>query len=128
MEKGSNTSAIMAILGALILIIFVIIVMKNIDSNNESSSYYMKEKENMKATINSIKVENNDLIIGTINDAKSFCVKTTKSTPSINSLCWKEITNNIGTLKIYNDKMYYVWIKDSNNTISNPSVIMPKKE
>jgi hypothetical protein len=124
MEKeNNNVSAIMAILGALILIIFVVIMMDNVNHDNASGSYYMQEKENMKATINSVKVEKNDLIIGTINDATSFCVKTTKSTPDVNSLCWKKILNNTGTMKIYNNKMYYIWIKDSNNNISNPTVI-----
>lgn len=127
MERNSNLSAIMAVIGATVLIVFVIILMKNIDHNNESFSYYMQEKENMKATINSIKVEKNDLIIGTINDANYFCVKTTKSTPSISNLCWKKIINNTGTMKIYNNKTYYVWIKDSSNNISNSIVVMSKK-
>ena len=123
MEKENNTSAIMAVLGALILIIFVVILMQNIDTNNESGSYYMQEKDNMKAIINTVKIEKNDLIIGTVNDAISFCVKRTRSTPNVNSLCWKKINNNTGTMKVYNNKMYYIWIKDSNNNISNPTIV-----
>ncbi len=127
MERENNVGAIIAILGALVLIIFILILMHNIDSNNASDAYYMKEKENMKASINSIKIEDDNLIIGTVNDATSFCVKTTKSTPSINSLCWKKVLNNTGTMKIYSNKMYYVWIKDSNNNISNPTAVKTKK-
>ena len=47
-------------------------------------------KKNMIAKIESITKENNKLIL-TTGDPTEYCPKTTKSVPSIDSLCWNKI-------------------------------------
>ena len=73
-------------------------------------------------------VKNGKLDITTSGDAKEFCVKPTKSTPDINNICWKEIKNSTATITVYQNKKYYIWIKDNKDKISSPMSINTKNE
>ena len=90
----NNNSTFIVLGGIFILSVFSFIVAKNILPDSDNNQYYAKPNENMIAKIESITKENNKLIITTIGDSTEYCLKTTKSVPSIDSLCWNKIENN----------------------------------
>ena len=77
----------------------------------------------MIAKIESITKENNKLIITTVGDPTEYCLKTTKSVPSIDSLCWNKIENNKVEASYFEYKKYYLWIKESDNRRSSRIVV-----
>ena len=91
--------------------------------DSDNNQYYAKPNENMIAKIESITKENNKLIITTTGDSTEYCLKTTKSVPSIDSLCWNKIENNKVESNYFTYKKYYLWIKDSDNRISGRTTI-----
>ena len=90
----NNNSTFIVLVGIFILSVFSFIVAKNILPDSDNNQYYARPNENMTAKIESITKENNKLIITTIGDSTEYCLKTTKSVPSIDSLCWNKIENN----------------------------------
>lgn len=120
--KNSNSTFIVAG-GILILSVFSFVIAKNILPDNNDNQYYAKPNENMTAKIDKIEKENNKIIITTVGDPTAYCLKTTKSIPSINSLCWNKIENNKVELSYFEYKKYYVWIKDKDSRISERVVI-----
>ena len=78
--------------------------------------------------IDALRIEGNTLTITTLGDAKEYCVKTTRTTPDDNNLCWKTIENNIASIQIYSYEQYYIWIKDTSGNISSPMSIDSNKE
>ena len=102
----NNNSTFIVLGGILVLSVFSFIVAKN-----------------MIAKIESITKENNKLIITTTGDSTEYCLKTTKSIPSIDSLCWNKIENNKVESNYFTYKKYYLWIKDSDNRISDRTTI-----
>lgn len=121
MKNNNNTFIVAG--GILILSVFSFVIAKNILPDNNDNQYYAKPNENMTAKIDKIEKENNKIIITTVGDPKAYCLKTTKSIPSINSLCWNKIENNKVELSYFEYKKYYVWIKDKDNRISERVVI-----
>ena len=119
MKRNNNITTFIIIAGTLIVGIFTGILAINLRNNYESNSYYLKVEDEMSAKIDGLYVEDNKLKIVTSGDAVEYCVKSTKSTPEISNICWKKIKNNNASISIYKYKKYYVWIKDSNNNISN---------
>lgn len=120
--KNNNSTFIVAG-GILILSVFSFVIAKNILPDNNDNQYYAKPNENMTAKIDKIEKENNKIIITTVGDPTAYCLKTTKSIPSINSLCWNKIENNKAELSYFEYKKYYVWIKDKDSRISERVVI-----
>lgn len=127
--KENNELTFIITAGIFILVIFSSIIIYNIiPKNNENNSYYVKVNEEMSAKIEAIEINNNKLSIKTSGDAISYCIKSTKSTPTNNSICWKKINNSSASISIYNYKKYYVWIKDTKGQISSPMSINTKSE
>lgn len=119
--KNNNNSSFIVIAGVFILTVFTSVAVYNTISNNkESNSHYVKVDNDMTAKIEKIEVLENKLTITTSGNAKEYCVKSTKTTPEKDSICWKSIKDNTGTTSIYPNRKYYIWIKDSNDKISNP--------
>ena len=117
--KSNNSTSFIIITGIVILCVFVGVVAFNIlPNNNESTSYYVKVKDNTEAKIESLKYDNGNLTITTSGKTKEYCVKTTKSEPDLNNICWKKMTGNKAIVKAYGYKKYYVWVKDNENIIS----------
>lgn len=127
MKKNNNMTTFIIISGILVLCIFAVVLAVNLIPNHESNSYYVKVEDNMGAKIEELYINNNKLIITTSGDAKEYCVKSTKSTPETNNICWKQIENNTASISIYKYKKYYVWIKDNSNNISTPMSINTKE-
>ncbi len=124
-NKEATTFIILA--GIVILCVFAVVVAINIIPNNESDSYYVKVEDEMAAKIESLEIKDNKLKITMSGDAVSYCVKSTRSTPSENAICWKDVENNMATISIYQYKKYYVWVKDTNGNISIPMSINTKE-
>lgn len=125
--KNNNGLTFIITTGVIILVIFVAIAVYNIiPKNSESNSYYVKVNEEMSAKIEGMEIKNNKLIITTLGDVLEYCVKSTKSTPNDNSICWKKISDNTASISVYKNKKYYIWIKDSKGLISSPMSINTK--
>lgn len=125
--KKNNSTSFIVFAGILVLCVFAFVAAYNLLPNNkESNSYYVKVGDEMSAKIEGLDITNGTLNITTSGDAVEYCVKSTKSTPETNNLCWKSIKNNTASISIYRHKKYYVWIKDTNGNISNPMSINTK--
>ena len=123
MKKNNSTSFII-IAGIFVLCVFVFVIAYNLLPNNrESNSYYVKVGDEMSAKVEALDIKENKLNIETSGGATQYCVKTTKTTPESNNICWKKIIDNKATISIYKHKKYYIWIKDANGNISNPMSI-----
>ena len=122
--KNNNSTSFIVFAGVIVLCVFTVVAAINLlPRNNESNSYYVKVGDEMSAKIEALDIKNNKLNITTSGDATEYCVKSTKSTPDSNNICWKKIENNTASISIYQYKKYYIWIKDPNNKISSPMSI-----
>lgn len=118
MKSNSKTSFII-VFGAIVVIVFTTVLSINLLPNYESNSYFGKVNPEMIAKIDSVIIEDNKLVIKTSGNPDEYCVKTTRTEPSSNSLCWNEIKENTTSISILKNKKYYVWIKDDAGNISN---------
>lgn len=122
--KNNNSTSFIVFAGVIVLCVFTVVAAINLlPRNNESNSYYVKVGDEMSAKIEALDIKNNKLNITTSGDATEYCVKSTKSTPDSNNICWKKIENNTASISIYQYKKYYICIKDTNNKISSPMSI-----
>lgn len=121
--KNNNMTSFIIVSGILVLVVFISIVTLNLLPNEESNSYYTKVNPKMDAKIELLVIDNGVLHITTSGYPTEYCVKTTKSYPELNSLCWNELIDNNASIQVLEDKKYYVWIKDKNNNISEYSWI-----
>ena len=124
--KNNNMTSFIIVAGIIVVLVFATVLSINLLPNHESDSYYVKVGDEMSAKIDSIDIKKNRLIITTEGDAQEYCVKSTRSTPEANNICWKAINNNTAAISIYKYKKYYVWIKDSSGRISSPMSINTK--
>lgn len=122
------------IIGTLIVVVFFFVLALNImpsnSSNNNlstnsvisndiSTSTNINTNETNGAKIISLSMENDKLKIELDDRVSEYCVKTTKTKPSVNSICFKRVDTNIVYTSIYKYKKYYIWTKDYNGNISN---------
>ena len=119
-NDSNNMTTFIIVTGIIVLSIFTVVAGINLLPNNESNSYYVKVEDGMSAKVESLNINNDVVDITTTGDTIEYYVKSTKSTPSLNNMCWKKIKNNTATFSIYKDKKYYIWVKDTNNNISTP--------
>lgn len=121
--KNNNGTVFIITAGLFILVVFITVLSINLSPNYESNSYYASGNDDVNAVIEDLSVDGNNLIIKTSGDGKEFCVKSTRTIPDLNNICWKKLENGIGKISIYKNKKYYVWVKDNNNAISKPTII-----
>ena len=119
MNKSNNMTTFIVVAGALVLGVFIAVLGINLLPNHESSSYYAKVDEDINVGIENINFNDGILKFTTSGDAIEYCIKTTKTIPELNSICWKKLENNSGNESMYKGRRYYIWLKDSNNNISN---------
>ena len=118
--NSTKTTSYIVILGIIILGIFTYVATLNIFDNDASTNpLFSKTEKEVDAQIENTEVIDNKLVITTKGDAQELCIKTTKTEPKVNSLCWTKVENNTVTISTYSYKTYYIWLKDSNNNISN---------
>lgn len=118
MNSTKSTSYIL-ILGMIILGVFTYVAAINIfDDDASSNPFFSKTAKEVNAYIDNTQVVDNKLLITTRGDAQELCIKTTKTEPSVNALCWIKVDGNMVKTSIYSYKTYYIWLKDSNNNIS----------
>lgn len=127
--KENNELTFIITAGVLVLVVFTSVLVYNlIPKNAESNSYYVKVNEEMSAKIESLEINNSKLNIVTSGDAIKYCAKSTRSTPSEKSICWKDILDNKASISIYEYKRYYIWIMDTKGQISSPMSLNIKSE
>ena len=122
------------IIGTLIVVVFFFVLALNImpsNSNNNnlstnsvisndiSTSTNINTNETNGAKIISLSMENDKLKIVLDDGVSEYCIKTTKTKPTMNSICFKRVDTNIVYTSIYKYKKYYIWTKDYNGNISN---------
>lgn len=116
--NNKRTSQII-ILGTIVLIIFTIVSINILlTSHTETTPYYARTDDNVNANIETIDYENNRLVIRTSGEASAICIKSTRSTPDTNSLCFKSIKDNKLITSIYTYKEYYIWLKDNEGNMT----------
>ena len=122
MKNNSKTTFII-VAGIIVLVVFTTVLSINLLPNYESNSYFVKVGDEMSAKIEAVNIENGKLIITTSGDPIEYCVKSTRTTPTDNALCWKKVENNTASVSVFKYKKYYVWIKDEVGNISNYLII-----
>lgn len=127
--KNNRMSTFIIVSGIIVLVVFSFVVAINLLPNNVfSDSFYVKVEDDMSAKIESLDMNNNVLTITTSGDAIKYCVKSTKSTPKDNSICWKDINDNTAKISVYSNEKYYIWIQDKEGNISSPMSINTDKD
>lgn len=126
--KKNNTTSFIIISGIIVLIVFAIVAAINLLPSHESNSYYVKVGDDMSAKIESVNIEDGKLLITTSGDPVEYCVKSTRTKPSVNSICWNKVINNNASISIFQGKKYYVWIKDDTDNISNYLIVNSNKK
>lgn len=126
MQNNSKITFII-VSGIIVLTIFLIVLSINLVPNYESNSYFVNIEDKMSAKIESANINNNKLTITTSNSPIEYCIKTTRTKPSSNALCWNKIENNVATINILQNKKYYIWLKDKEGNISNYSIVSSKE-
>lgn len=122
-NKDNNMTVFIVVAGLVVLIVFTSVIAYNFISNHESDSYYAKVDEEMTAKIENVEIVDGKLNLLTIGDPIAFCVKSTRTKPTLNSLCWNALENNKASINIFSYKKYYVWIKDSEGNISEATSV-----
>ena len=119
------------IIGTLIVVVFFFVLILNIlpDTGNSSNNSVISDDINTSTNINtnetngakiiSLSMENDKLKIVLDDGVSEYCIKTTKTKPTMNSICFKRVDTNIVYTSIYKYKKYYIWTKDYNGKISN---------
>lgn len=122
--KSINEKTFEIILSFVIVSVFIYISYLNLKENVlQSETYYAKNEDEMLAKIESYEIIDSTLNLITSGNIKSYCIKTTRSNPGQNSMCWKDVSNNVNYINLLKGKRYYLWIKDENGNISNLRVI-----
>ena len=125
--KNNNSITFIIICGTVVLLVFIVVITVNlIPKITSSDSYFVKVEDGMDAKIESLNISGGKVEIITSGNAIEYCIKSTKTTPSSNSVCWNEIKENKALISVFEYKEYYVWIKDENGNISNPMSINTK--
>ena len=124
MKQNKITSQII-IFGVVIICIFTYVATINLIDNNSSNKYYAKDKD-IKARIENYYFDNNKLVVETSGEADYVCIKTTRSQPEKNSVCWTKVKDNMVAINIYDYKSYYIWIRDINGNVSDAAKYNPK--
>ena len=118
------------IVGTLIVVVFFFVLILNIlpdTSNSSNNSVISDDNDKNNTAINkdngakiiSLNIENDKLKIVLDDGVSEYCIKTTKTKPTMNSICFKRVDTNIVYTSIYKYKKYYIWTKDYNGNISN---------
>ena len=118
------------IIGTLIVVVFFFVIILNIlpDTSNTSNSSVISNDDTKNNTIIdktngakiiSLSMENEKLKIVLDDGVSEYCIKTTKTKPTMNNICFKKIQSNTVYTSIYKYKKYYIWTKDYNGNISN---------
>ena len=116
MKQNKITSQII-IFGVVIICIFTYVATINLIDNNSSNKYYAKDKK-IDGRIDNYYINDNKLVVEISGNIKDICIKTTRSIPDTNSICWNNVNDGRYSISIYDYKTYYIWIRDINGNVS----------
>lgn len=105
-----KSRVLFVIIGAFILGVFMAISVINMSGVN---NYQLSTN-----VVKRINYDDGKINIKTREDIASVCVKSTKTEPAVDSLCWIDTIDNETTISIYEYKTYYIWVKDGNGLVS----------
>ena len=108
-----NKKTILLYLGAIIMCLFGGILFFNLQVEDNNSFYSKIENNNIRLTKEGIKVH----ISADIRYSK-YCVKSTKTVPNKNNICWKDIEGDTVSIPTIDSEKNYLWLLDSNNNVS----------
>lgn len=117
--KNNSKTAFIIVAGIVVLGVFTTVLSINLSPNYESNSYFVNVGDEMSAKIESVNIDNGKLIITTSGNPIEYCVKSTRTAPTDNALCWNKVENNNASISVFRNRKYYVWIKDETGNISN---------
>ena len=117
--KKNNVTTFIIVAGIIVLIVFTIVISVNLLPNHESGSYYAKVDTNTDIKVEDVQIKDGYLNISTSGNPAYYCVKTTRTMPKENAICWNEMQDNKASIAVFESKKYYVWLKDSKGNISD---------
>lgn len=97
-----------------ILFFGIAVYVINDNYNNMKANSIQLANDDLK----NISYENGKIRIDVSNNIKEYCIKTTKSKPSKNNICFNRI-NNTAYVSVYENKKYYLWLIDNNGILSD---------
>ena len=108
----------MVLISAFILGAFVVTITYEFLENRYTNTAYYAKSDNIDGLIEEIRVDDyiNIKLSGNI---KKYCIKTTRTIPNKNSLCWNDIESNDLKLNYIKGKVYYFWIMDYDGNIND---------
>lgn len=104
---GKKNNKLMVLVGGAVLGIFLAVAVVNIPSANKENVY------NSLDVIEDIAYVDGKLNIILNSDNNEICIKQTKTTPSSSALCWALAVNSEVNTSIYENKTYYIWVKNN---------------
>ena len=118
--KSAKFTSYILVLGAIIFGILSYVAVYNIlDKSKFSNPFFSKTKMEIDASVVHMEELDDKLAITTSGNASQVCIKTTKTSPTVHSLCWVSVKNNEVIVPIYLGKTYYIWLKDSHDRIGD---------
>lgn len=99
--------------------VFLYVSIINIIPNNSSDSYFTSENNGVDARVEKAVYEKGNLMVTISGNAKKGCIKSTKTSPNINSTCWVEINDYNFSTSVLKNKTYYIWIMDNDGVVSD---------
>lgn len=103
---------VILVIGILFFSIAVYVINNNYSNMQANSTGYVNED------VRNISYENNKLRIDVSSNIDKYCIKTTKTKPEKNNICFNKITNT-AYASIYEYKKYYLWLLDKNDVVSD---------
>lgn len=126
MKQNRFTSQII-IFGIIVIGVFVYVATINLINGNSSNNFYASDKK-VDGKIDNYYVSNNKLIVEVSGNIQSICVKTTRSIPENNSICWNDVVDSRYDISVFEYKSYYIWIRDVNGNVSDAIIYNPKED
>lgn len=126
MKQNRFTSQII-IFGVIVIGVFVYVATINLINGNSSNNFYASDKK-VDGKIDNYYVSNNKLIVEVSGNIQSICVKTTRSIPENNSICWNDVVDSRYDISVFEYKSYYIWIRDVNGNVSDAIIYNPKED
>ena len=133
--KIENNNLIMIVMAGIILSIFGYVALVNVTTpialnsilgmaTNENQMYRPmpdsdQEIIDINAGIDMVIMTESNVNVIVYGEVLAYCVKTTKSTPTNNALCWQEITDDSINFSVIKGRRSYLWLKDTDNNISS---------
>lgn len=117
--KESNIKTFFLIIFLMVLFVLVYVSTRNILDSKKNETSYATIATEVDKKITNIEKNNDSVEFNLNNDVHYYCVKSTKTTPTVSSLCWTKTNLKSVNIGLIIGKKYYLWIMDDDKNISN---------